>query len=300
MLPTALLNRLPGPRNLLNRQCLPSEFQQTPGHPPKDRLHVRRQLNDGGDVPYVNNTGILIHYEVEGSGPPLVLQHGFMQCIQDWYECGYVAALRTAYRMILIDARGHGSSGKPHDATSYTLARRVTDVTAVLNALGLKKGHFWGYSMGGYIGFGMAKYAPDRVDGLVIGGQHPFARDLASFRRFAKEWRLEGGEAFVAGFKRIFGPISNDYAARLRTADVEAYFAAAEDRATMADILETMTMPCCVYAGDADPLFAQARSASERMPNACFFPVPGLSHAQTFSESSTVLPRIVKFLDTAL
>jgi hypothetical protein len=35
MLPTALLNRLPGPRNLLNRQCLPSEFQQKPGHPPR-------------------------------------------------------------------------------------------------------------------------------------------------------------------------------------------------------------------------------------------------------------------------
>ena len=33
MLPTALLNRLPGPRNLLNRQCLPSKFQQGAGHP---------------------------------------------------------------------------------------------------------------------------------------------------------------------------------------------------------------------------------------------------------------------------
>jgi pimeloyl-ACP methyl ester carboxylesterase len=201
--------------------------------------------------------------------------------------------------MILVDARGHGSSGKPHDAASYTLARRVTDVTAVLNALGVEKSHFWGYSMGGYIGFGMAKYAPDRVNRLVIGGQHPFARDLASFRHLAKEWCLQGGEALVAGYKRIFGPISNDYAARLRTADLEAYLAAAQDRATMADILETMAMACCVYAGDADPLFAQVRSASERIPNACFFRVPGLSHAQTFAECNTVLPWVVKFLDTA-
>jgi len=37
---------------------------------------------------YTDNRGIRIHYRIEGSGPPLVLQHGFTQSIDDWYEPG--------------------------------------------------------------------------------------------------------------------------------------------------------------------------------------------------------------------
>jgi pimeloyl-ACP methyl ester carboxylesterase len=66
-----------------------------------------------GDVPYARNAGS--HYEVTGAGPPLVLQHGFMCSLDEWDELGYVAALSAQYRLILIDARGHGSSDKPHD-----------------------------------------------------------------------------------------------------------------------------------------------------------------------------------------
>jgi pimeloyl-ACP methyl ester carboxylesterase len=58
-------------------------------------------------MPYANNDGTKIHYEVDGAGPPLVLQHGFTSCIEDWFKNGYVAALRPRYRLVLIDARGH-------------------------------------------------------------------------------------------------------------------------------------------------------------------------------------------------
>jgi pimeloyl-ACP methyl ester carboxylesterase len=53
----------------------------------------------------------------------------------------------------------------------------VADVVAVIDAVGVERAYFWGYSMGGYIGFGMAKHAPQRINALVIGGQHPFARN---------------------------------------------------------------------------------------------------------------------------
>jgi pimeloyl-ACP methyl ester carboxylesterase len=144
-------------------------------------------------MPYANNAGIRIRYEVEGTGPALVLQHGFTSCLEDWYECGYVAALQPKYRLILVDARGHGDSDKPHDEASYTLDRRVADVTAVLDAVAIEMAHFRGYSMGGWIGFGMAKFAPRRVNALVIGGQHPFAHDQSGFRELVREG-ITGGE----------------------------------------------------------------------------------------------------------
>ena len=57
---------------------------------------------------YADNGSVQIHYQVEGEGPALVLQHGFTESVVDWYETGYVEALKPDYRLILIDARGHG------------------------------------------------------------------------------------------------------------------------------------------------------------------------------------------------
>jgi pimeloyl-ACP methyl ester carboxylesterase len=124
-------------------------------------------------MPYADNGGIRIHYQVEGQGPALVLQHGFTESLVDWYEAGYVDALKSDYRLILIDARGHGASDKPHDPDAYVLSQRVADVVAVLDELRIAAAHFWGYSMGGWIGFGTVKYARQRVRRVVIGGQHP-------------------------------------------------------------------------------------------------------------------------------
>jgi len=71
-------------------------------------------------MPYANNRGVQIRYEVEGAGPPLILQHGFTCSIEDWYEGGYVAVLKADHRLVLVDARGHGGSDKPRDSAAYT------------------------------------------------------------------------------------------------------------------------------------------------------------------------------------
>jgi pimeloyl-ACP methyl ester carboxylesterase len=64
-------------------------------------------------MPYTNSQGVRIRYHIEGDGPPLVLQHGFTDSLESWYELGYVEALQHDYRLILVDARGHGASAKP-------------------------------------------------------------------------------------------------------------------------------------------------------------------------------------------
>jgi pimeloyl-ACP methyl ester carboxylesterase len=143
---------------------------------------------------YAENQDVRVHYQTVGTGPSLVLQHGFSESIEDWFDCGYVDALKLDYRLILVDARGHGGSDKPHDPRAYSLENRVGDVTVVLDALGIEKALFWGYSMGGWIGFGMAKYAKERVRALVIGGQHPYARSMAALRRVIQRGIARGSE----------------------------------------------------------------------------------------------------------
>jgi pimeloyl-ACP methyl ester carboxylesterase len=62
-------------------------------------------------MPYCDSQGVGIHYHLEGNpaGPPLVLLHGWAMSLQDWHDEGYVSAL-AAYRLILVDPRGHGAS----------------------------------------------------------------------------------------------------------------------------------------------------------------------------------------------
>lgn len=198
-------------------------------------------------MPYADNHGVRIHYQVEGEGPPLVLQHGFTQKMKRWYMAGYVDALKPHYQLVLVDARGHGASNKPHDPDAYTLPLQVSDVVAVLDALHLSKAHFWGYSMGGRIGFGMAKYAPARVHALIIGGAQPYGRHLPTSSR------LDGTdpEAFATAFLARLGVNPETLPAEIREEffanDFQALAAAEQDAPSLEDILPTMTMPCLLY-----------------------------------------------------
>jgi pimeloyl-ACP methyl ester carboxylesterase len=247
-------------------------------------------------MPYVNNDGVRIHYQVEGEGPPLVLQHGFSESVVDWYEAGYVDALRSDYRLILIDAGGHGASDKPHDPDAYELERRVADVVAVLDGLAIEKAVFWGYSMGGWIGFGTAKYAKQRIRALVIGGQHPYARNMESLREIARRGLAQGSEAFIAAMEEVFGPETDERKERLLAADLEAYLALAQDRSGLEDILPSMQPPCCLYVGETDPIYTEVTACSRYIPQVTYFSLPGLGHCEAYARSELVLPHVTKFL----
>ena len=87
-------------------------------------------------MPYVDSAGVSIHYHVEGDGPPLVLQHGLTSSLQNWYAYGFVEELAKDYRLIMVDARGHGRSGKPHEPKDSDMKLRVNDVLAAMADLG--------------------------------------------------------------------------------------------------------------------------------------------------------------------
>ncbi len=249
-------------------------------------------------MPYANDSGVRIHYQVEGEGPVLVLQHGFGDSVESWYELGYVDALKRHYRLILMDARGHGASDKPHDPEAYALHRRVGDIVAVLDTLGTRHVSFWGYSMGAWIGFGIAKYAPERFQAMILGGSHPYARSMEELRQLIRSGIAQGREAFITGLEEFFGPGSLTPAdkARHQRADLEALLALAQDRPPIEDVLPTMTRPCLLYVGEADAIFANVKQCAAQIPNVTFISLPGLNHAEAFSRSDLVLPGVHKFL----
>jgi pimeloyl-ACP methyl ester carboxylesterase len=150
-------------------------------------------------MPYANSQNVRIHYQVEGAGPPLVLLHGFTDSLESWYEQGYVEALKPDYQLILLDARGHGASDKPHDpdAYDYEMSGNVADILAVLDALQVPTAHFFGYSMSGQVGFALAQHAPKRFASLIIGGADPYQGTLAERDQWLSMLR-QGMATFVA------------------------------------------------------------------------------------------------------
>jgi pimeloyl-ACP methyl ester carboxylesterase len=246
-------------------------------------------------MPYANSQGIHIHYHIEGEGPPLVLQHGFTDSLESWYEVGYVDALQHDYRLISVDARGYGASDKPHDPNAYEHKLHVADILAVLDAPTIPKAHFLGYSMGGRIGFALAKYASQRFSSLMIGGANPYQRNRAQL-----EARLQllkkGSEGIVAIWD---SPVSPALQSRLLSNDVAARTASwlgRMDNPGLEDVLPTMTMPCLVFVGDADGAFPGVKECVTHMPHVTFASLPGLKHAETFFRSDLILPHVRTFL----
>jgi pimeloyl-ACP methyl ester carboxylesterase len=247
-------------------------------------------------VPYATREDVRVHYEVEGHGPPLVLHHGLGGSLEAWRQLGYAAALRDNCKLILLDARGHGASDKPHDRQAYGLVRHVADVLSVLEALELSKAHFLGYSMGGLIGFGLAKYAPERVESLVIGGAHPYV-DQSYVEAFGP---LDGSdpEAFLTAFERVVDePIPQELRPRLLANDLRALTAAAaQPRPALDDVLPAMAMPCLLFVGEADRRRAAIEKCAKQIAHATLVTIQGLGHLGTFMRGDVVLPHVVRFL----
>ena len=248
-------------------------------------------------MPYADNNGVRIHYQVEGAGPPLVLHHGLAGSLEDWSVLAYVGPLKGDYQLILVDARGHGASDKPHDPEAYAVEHRVSDVVAVLNNLDISSAHFFGYSQGGRVGFEFAKLAPERARSLVIGGAGPRAWD--SNAPSPQLDLLEAGpEPLIATYERS-GPVAPEWREQILANDFEALIAILKSGyPSLKDDLPSMTMPFLVYVGESDagnPRM-EVKEDTKRLPNATFVSLPGLDHLQGYTRSDLVLPHIKKFL----
>jgi pimeloyl-ACP methyl ester carboxylesterase len=253
-------------------------------------------------MPKAKNGDISIRYEVEGKGPPLLFHHGLTSCLEIWgRETGYVDSLKNDYQLILMDARGHGESDKPHDPQAYAMEQRVGDVTAVLDDLGIKSTHFFGYSYGGRVGFELAKLVPERVRSLIIGGagarvKKPGPEGLRQIQLWEKVPQ-EVLKGLVATFEKA-SPISRDAKTRLLANDPNAIIAIMKSSPLWLDLeddLPGMTIPFLIFVGEADPAFPAATEASRRLPNVTYVSLPGLDHLQT-AFSNLMLPHIKKFL----
>ncbi len=185
----------------------------------------------------------------------------------------------------------------PHDPATYALDRRVGDVTAILDALGLERVNYLGYSMGGRIGFALAHFAPQRLSSLLIGAATPLDTGFSPFRD------IDGGngEAFIAALEAVLEEkLPPDVRAVMLQNDTRALTAVMQ--APMSDlsaILDNITVPALFYVGEDDARHEPLRDCAQRA-GAEFVSLPGLNHGQGFMQSQPAIAAIGNFLKSTV
>src|SRR5216684_8968361 len=117
-------------------------------------------------MPEIRVGDVKLHYEVQGSGDPLLMVMGLGSSSATWPP-DLIAELARSFRVITYDNRGTGLSDKPD--IPYSLEMFAADAIALIDSLKLDRIHLFGVSMGGMIAQEVAlRYAP-RLQTLTLG-----------------------------------------------------------------------------------------------------------------------------------
>ncbi|MES2194056.1 MAG: alpha/beta hydrolase [Pseudomonadota bacterium] len=123
-------------------------------------------------MPSFHNGEVEIAYLDEGEGDPILLVHGFASTKNvNWVYPTWVSELRkNGRRVIALDNRGHGDSGKLYDAAAYEVATMAGDVIALMDHLKLERADVMGYSLGSRMTAVLARQQPERLRSAIFGG----------------------------------------------------------------------------------------------------------------------------------
>jgi pimeloyl-ACP methyl ester carboxylesterase len=154
---------------------------------------------------------VKICYAEAGEGEPVVLIHGWMADSTMWGkgrlgDSKVTDTLAKKFRVITLDCRGHGKSGKPHDPKDYGL-EMAKDVVRLLDHLKIDKAHLVGYSMGAILAGHVVTTHPDRVLSVTFAGGAPVLEpdpeDQKKNDEFVEKWEKDKGLQAVSGL--LFG-----------------------------------------------------------------------------------------------
>ncbi len=228
-------------------------------------------------MPKINRDGVEIYYEVHGSGPPLLLTHGYSSTSEMWN--GQIAALSKHHKLVLWDMRGHGRSDYPDDASAYSEALTVADMAALLDEAGADSAIVGGLSLGGYMS--LAFYARE--------AWNKRAHDTGD--RFERE-----GLAVLTSASRERSSVSHRDASGLARA---ARGMLTQRDARVIELLPHIKVPSLVVVGAEDaPFLAASDYMAAKIPAAKKVVIPAAGHAVNIDQPQAFIDAVLPFLDS--
>lgn len=259
-------------------------------------------------MPMLSNRGTGIYYEEKGSGKPLILLHGLGMNMRAHQQ--EIDALAEQYRVIAMDARGHGKSDKP---SHYTFQEHIDDVVALMDELHIEQTMLLGFSMGSYIAQGVAIAVPERVDALILVAAKSNGKTSSTARLMAEHEEETAGldlqEKIQLLSKYMFhklgsvGKWMNDFN-QTCPAPTEAQQAAANKALEGFDFrpeLSRITARTLVIGGTHDGLNPpdEGRIIAALVPKAVFVEFDQSGHAPSIEEPERFLETLNAFLKTS-
>jgi pimeloyl-ACP methyl ester carboxylesterase len=247
---------------------------------------------------FLETGGIRIHYEVSGTGEPVLLLHGFAADIQtQWVMPGIFSALAKKYQVIAFDARGHGRSSKPHDTDKYG-REMVQDCMRLLDHLHIARAHVIGYSMGAMIAGKLLELHPDRMLTLTLAGAPAIRADDGMFRFFATlADDLEHGRG-IGSLIVTLTPENRALPSEEQLQFINRLNAAFNDERALAAVvrgwkalaiedafLPKNRIPTLALVGEQDPLRARVEAMCKRMANVELKTVARADHMNAFQRT---------------
>ena len=252
--------------------------------------------------------GTPIHYTDQGEGVPVMLIHGFaVQADLNWRWTGCIRRLRKhGYRVIAMDVRGHGRSGRPRDPQSYG-TELCDDIIRLMDHLGIDKAHIAGYSMGGFIVLKTIERHPDRLLSGVICAAGWGAMSEEHRRLFQEivdsveqrrnfdpitHWLDISGHAsrVNCALANFFMGISNDTGAIINV------FKAFEALAVPEEALRRNAVPALTLVGERDGIRQTSEELPGRMANHELVFIPRGDHLTTILHPQ-FMQRMLAFFD---
>jgi pimeloyl-ACP methyl ester carboxylesterase len=162
-------------------------------------------------MPTAQVNGVSLFYEEVGEGTPLVFVHEFAGEARSWHL--QVRFFARRYRTIAYNARGYPPSDVPEDPKAYSQDQAADDIRGLLDALGIRKAHICGLSMGGYATLHFGLRYPERALSLVVAGagygsvpgeREKFRHDVEeTARRFERDGMKAVAEFYTKGPTRV-------------------------------------------------------------------------------------------------
>ncbi|GIV95614.1 MAG: alpha/beta hydrolase [Herpetosiphonaceae bacterium] len=255
--------------------------------------------------------GINLAYDVQGSGPPLLLVTGLGGYMAGWRA--QIPALAARHQVIFFDNRGAGESDQPPGP--YTMTQLAADAVGLLDYLGIESAHIFGVSMGGMIAQHIALDWPERVRGLILGCTMCCFAEYVFADPSVMEWLMPGQPrtreeivrsgisiCFSSGFLQSYPDIVDEYvqiALQMQQRE-DAYLGqlTAIMGHTACARLEALTAPTLVIHGTDDILIpvANGRLLAQRVPGARLLEIEGAGHLFFIEQPELTNQAVLDFL----
>jgi pimeloyl-ACP methyl ester carboxylesterase len=231
-------------------------------------MHRRFTMSDGTDIRFTDH----------GSGPPLLLLHGFGGAGDDFGHVFDVQALARSFRLVVPDARGHGSSTNPRG--TFTFRRCAEDIVELLGHLRIASICAIGVSLGAKTLLHVATRHPALVERMVLVSAAPrFPEPTRALMRAAAAAEHPATEWAAMREKHLHGDAQIEALFRLPSSFADD----ATDMSFTEEQLARIRARAFVVAGERDPLYPLELSEELRaIPGCTFWAVPGGGHSPIF------------------